>query len=302
MAIRPAIRKATRLSMSIGGYSGSGKTYTALKIARELVGKDALVVLIDTERAGKDNGASELYADRFGHSVLLLEAPFRPKKFVAAITEAVQAGAQAIIIDSVSHEWEGSGGCLEWVDELKSANTRNNGWDVVTPAHTAFLTAIEHCPVHIICCIRAANGVDIEKNDAGRTVISKHPMKLKQRDGFEFITNIHTLVMMDDKRKRRISVEKSRYEEVRENTMHDATSDTFVNELVAALNKGVPATVTVAEPTVQDFLAVLESMGYMPGDGMRKLKGDIPDLGKWSVDRHSEMLSMVSAYAMKDKE
>ena len=47
---RKAVREQRPLRMAIYGPSNSGKTFTSLMIARELVGPDGTIALSDTER------------------------------------------------------------------------------------------------------------------------------------------------------------------------------------------------------------------------------------------------------------
>lgn len=283
--IRPAERKKTRLFMSIAGYSGSGKTFTALKIARSLTPQGKIVV-IDTESAGEEVAASELYAEQFSHLVLPLKPPYRPQLFIDAIDAAVKYGAEVIIIDSVSQEWEGIGGCIEWADSLKT--NKSIGWDVVKPEHTKFLTAMERCPVHIITTIRAASGIEMERNADGKLSITKVPLKLKQSDGFEFHPSIHAVLDRDDKGERIIRVEKTRYPEIKDGEVFLATNDSFMTKLKAALDTGIP--------TRERFIQFLTARGYGTAEKMAELSAALPELGKWSAERHEEMIRIVEAY------
>jgi len=50
---RKAIREQTSVLLALAGSSGSGKTYSALRLARGLAGDRGRVALIDTRRAGR---------------------------------------------------------------------------------------------------------------------------------------------------------------------------------------------------------------------------------------------------------
>jgi hypothetical protein len=104
-----ATRQQARLRLGITGPSGSGKTYSALLLARGIGGKSAC---IDTEQ-----GSASLYAHLCDFDTLNLEPPYRPERFVEAVRSAEAAGYNVLVIDSITHEWNGSGGCLELVDE-----------------------------------------------------------------------------------------------------------------------------------------------------------------------------------------
>lgn len=153
--VRKAERQGARLLIQLSGVSGSGKTYTALQLAYGLANKDASkVVMIDTE-----NRRGSLYADslpgksQFG--IIDFYAPFSPGRYIEAIDAACQAGAEVIVIDSVTHEWESEGGC-EWI----ANQTRFPDWKRAKAEHKRFMTYMLQSPAHIIACTRAREKVD----------------------------------------------------------------------------------------------------------------------------------------------
>lgn len=177
MQFNKAERKRSKLRLALCGVSGSGKTTAALRVARGLGGKTAL---IDTE-----NGSASLYADRFDFDVLELEAPYTPQRFVEAIESAEKAGYDNVIIDSMSHEWVGSGGCLEMNDTLK-AKFKNNSfgaWAEVGKQHIRFLEKIVTSRVHIIATVRMKSE---HVQDSTTKRVSKVGMKYEMRDDFEY--------------------------------------------------------------------------------------------------------------------
>lgn len=175
-----ATRQQAKLRLGITGPSGSGKTYSALLLAKGLGGR---VAVIDTE-----SGSASLYAHLCEFDVLNLAPPYRPERFVEALKSAEEAGYNVCLIDSITHEWSGSGGCLELVDEVAKAKFRGNNWSAwseVTPRHRAFLDAILHCKMHIILTLRSKTET-AQVDDGGRKKVVKLGMKSEQRDGFEY--------------------------------------------------------------------------------------------------------------------
>lgn len=153
--IRTAERQGARLLIQLSGVSGSGKTYSALQLAYGLAGNDAgKVVMIDTE-----NRRGSLYADSLpGKSkfrIIDFYAPFSPARYIQAIEAACNAGAEVIVIDSVTHEWESEGGC-EWM----ANQTRFPDWKRAKAEHKRFMTYMLQSPAHIIACTRAREKVD----------------------------------------------------------------------------------------------------------------------------------------------
>lgn len=151
--IRKAQRQGARLLIQLSGVSGSGKTYTALQLAYGLAGNRAdKVVMIDTE-----NRRGSLYADSLPQPFNIIDfyAPFSPGRYIQAIEAACNAGAEVIVIDSVTHEWESEGGC-EWI----ANQTRFPDWKRAKAEHKRFMTYMLQCPAHIIACTRAREKVD----------------------------------------------------------------------------------------------------------------------------------------------
>lgn len=161
----------------MAGPSNAGKTLGALMIAKGLGGK---VALIDTER-----GSASLYSESFDFDTLELNPPYSPERFIDAIHAAEQAGYDVIIIDSSTHEWDGTGGCLEINEALAQAKYRGNTWSAwseTTPRHRAFLDCILQSPAHVIVTMRSKT----ETVQGEDKKVRKVGMKVEQRAGFEY--------------------------------------------------------------------------------------------------------------------
>src|SRR5688572_9000748 len=108
MEIRNAIRKKAKIKMALQGASGTGKTYSALLLAFGLAGDWESITLIDTE-----NNSADLYAHLGCFKVISLDQPYTPERYLEALELADMSGAKVVVIDSLSHEWEGSGGIID---------------------------------------------------------------------------------------------------------------------------------------------------------------------------------------------
>ena len=161
----------------IDGPSGSGKTMGSQLIAQGLGGK---VAVIDTE-----NGSASLYADKFGFDVCDISAPFAPEKYIQAINDA-EKDYDVLIIDSISHEWNGQGGCLEIKENLGESFRH---WGKVTPRHNAFINAIINSKIHIISTVRTKTGYEMGSNN-GKQTVTKIGLQPITRDGFEYENTI----------------------------------------------------------------------------------------------------------------
>jgi len=184
--IREAEREGARLVIGLGGISGSGKTFTALQLAWGLANGDAKKVgLLDTE-----NRRGSLYAnslvDKAGaiHKFLIgdLYAPFSPQRYKDSILEFQNAGVEVLVIDSVSHEWEGLGGC----EEIATAgDPKTPRWNKAKAEHKAFMNALLASDMHVIVCMRAREKVKLVKVN-GKTEFESQGVLPIQEKNFVF--------------------------------------------------------------------------------------------------------------------
>lgn len=173
-----AQRRKARLRLAMCGPSGSGKSYSALKIANGMGGK---IALIDTE-----NGSGQLYCDICDYDVAEIAPPFSIDKYIGAIRAAEQAGYDVLIIDSLSHAWAGQGGLLEEVDKRKRGANNFAAWRDVTPMHNQLIDTIIQSKMHIIVTMRAKTAYEIDKDEKGKSVPVKKGMAPIQREGLEY--------------------------------------------------------------------------------------------------------------------
>lgn len=180
MEFTKATRKKSRLRLALTGPSGSGKTYSALQIAFGLGGR---VAVIDTEK-----GSASLYTHLGEFDVLELQPPYSPERFIQAVKAAQEAKYDVLIIDSITHEWSGVGGCLELVDEVARAKFKGNSWSAwndVTPRHRNFLDSLLSSPMHVIVTARSKTET-AQTEENGRKKVVKLGMKAEQREGVEY--------------------------------------------------------------------------------------------------------------------
>lgn len=184
VTMHKAERRKAKLRIGLFGPAGSGKSMSALKIGHGMAPWEKICV-IDTE-----NGSADLYSHLGPYNVITISPPYSPEKYVEAIKEAERQGMLVIILDSITHEWQGTGGILELADTL-SATMRDGRqvWTKLTPRHNRFIDAILQSPAHTIACGRSKQEVVMtEKESNGRTVKIPEKMGLKAitREGFEY--------------------------------------------------------------------------------------------------------------------
>jgi hypothetical protein len=178
---KKATKAAAKLRLGLIGPAGSGKTYTALRIAHGLGGR---IAVVDTER-----GSASLYAGERGIDFDVIELDtYEVERFIDAIKDAAAGGYSTIIIDSLSHAWAGKGGILEFVDKAGKRNTGGGNfgaWRDATPRHNALVDAILGAPLHVICTLRSKVEYVVE-NVGGRNQVRKVGLQPVQRDGLEY--------------------------------------------------------------------------------------------------------------------
>ena len=180
MEFRKAERKKAKVRLGLSAVSGGGKTYSSILIAKGLAKGDlSKVVVIDTE-----NGSADLYANLGDYNVLPLLPPYSPERYVEAIKTCENAGMEVIIIDSITHEWDGKGGMLD-ISNSMTGNSYTN-WAVLTPRHQRFIDAILQSKCHVITTVRRKQDYEMVVNDKGKLAPQKVGLKEVTREGFEY--------------------------------------------------------------------------------------------------------------------
>lgn len=195
--LKRASRQGVKPLIGLYGESGTGKTYSALLLARGLVGAAGRIAMIDTE-----SGRGSLYADVLpgGYEVLELRDPFSPARYIEAMTAIEASGVAVGIIDSGSHEWEGISGVLDMATEIeeKSGKPGLHCWKAPKMAHNLWLRKLLQSPLPWIICLRAKYKSRQGKNESGKTVIIKDEATSPiQAEDFIFECTAHAEILQD---------------------------------------------------------------------------------------------------------
>lgn len=181
--IRQARREKIYAKIALMGASGSGKSYSALRIAKGMLSKlkelgleqNGKIAVINTEQ-----GRGLYYANEFDYDIVDLEPPHTPERYIEYIHEIIKMEYPILILDSTSHEWE----------EVLAIQSRLGGryqdWARVTPRHDKFIEAIANTPIHIIATMRGKDQYTMDENQSGKSTVRKLGVGAKQREGFEY--------------------------------------------------------------------------------------------------------------------
>lgn len=166
------------LKVLLAGASGSGKSYSALKLATGIANKvGGRIAAIDTEA-----GRIRYYANEFDFDDLQLEEPYTPEKYIDAINQAVDGGYSVLIIDSITHEWNY---IIDQVDKIPGSNSYTK-WAKLTPRHNKFTEKIIQSPINIIATVRGKDAYVLEQDKNGKQIPKKVGLGYTQRDGLEY--------------------------------------------------------------------------------------------------------------------
>lgn len=189
MKLHKAQRHQVKLRLGLSGASGFGKTYSALLLAYGITNDWTKIAVIDTE-----NNSASLYSHLGNFNVLNLTEPYNPERYIEAIKICENAGIDVIIIDSITHEWNGKNGCLQLHEQLGG---RFQDWSKITPRHNAFIDAILQSKCHVITTTRRKIDYSLDANTNGRTRVVKHGTKEITREGFEYELTVNFELIND---------------------------------------------------------------------------------------------------------
>lgn len=184
-----AQRGNIRLRLGLCGAGGSGKSYSAMAIASAFALRLNLGALyvIDSE-----NGSALRYAKsaKTGRGFDFYHVPmpiddYSPGSYCAALDFCESKGARVILVDSISHEWDGPRGIQEIVDNNTQGRDGFSGWRVATPLHKRFLQRLNTVDAHLIWTVRAKTAYTSRKEN-GKMKFEKEGLGPVQREGIEY--------------------------------------------------------------------------------------------------------------------
>lgn len=163
MGFKKAEKEQVWLKILLSGSSGSGKSYSALRLATGIAKRcNSKIAYIGTE-----GSRDKYYAKKFDYDLLQLEEPFTCESYMDAVNEAIDAGYKVLIIDSMTHEWK-------WLNDVHDKMPGNSftNWGKLKPRHHKFMDKILNSPIHVIATARGKDDWVLEEKN-GKQVPKK---------------------------------------------------------------------------------------------------------------------------------
>lgn len=196
-----AEKSKSKLRCAMFGTSGSGKTYSALRLATGMAGENDRIAVIDTEF-----GSASLYADRFDFDVVEAGETPTTEQMTYFLQVAAKEGYAVIIIDSLTHAWQE---LLAEVDKIRQRSNNKNGfaaWGKITPKQKDFIRALQKYPGHIIATMRQKTTWELSENEKGKLEPTRMGLDPEQGKGIEYeftvliqINNDHSAEFIKDR-------------------------------------------------------------------------------------------------------
>lgn len=180
LTIQHAKKEQIYVKVLIGGSSGSGKSYSALRVATGIVGREGEGTKIGY--IGTEGVRDKLYANEFDYDLISLEE-YSPEYYEAALDAFLDAGYKVIIIDSMTHLWN-------WVQDQVQLTTKGDNtfqaWGKYKKPNKKIIEKILLAPAHIIVTGRGKDEYVLETNSKGKLAPRKVGVGVQQDKDIEY--------------------------------------------------------------------------------------------------------------------
>lgn len=205
--VTEAQREKMKAVIGFIGCSGSGKTAGALltaygmmreaypDIPEEEVWKK--IGVIDTEHNRAKLHVGLVYEGTKIGSFLHIDflPPYTTERYNAAVGVMKSTGAEVIIIDSLSHNWQGEGGIVETHGGMSGNSFQN--WGKLAPEITKLIKTLTQNDVHILTTLRTKTEYVVEQDANGRMAPRKVGTKPVQKDELEYEFMLNFVIDID---------------------------------------------------------------------------------------------------------
>lgn len=184
---KKAVREQVWLKVLLSGASGSGKSYSALRLAKGIAEKCGS----DIAYIGTEGSRDKYYSNEFDYDLLQISEPYTTDKYIEAIDMAVKAGYKVLIIDSLTHEWK-------WLNETHDKMPGNSftNWGKLKPKHHQFMDKVLNSPIHVIATARGKDDWVLEDKN-GKQVPKKVGMGQQQDKDISYEYTVSLMISQD---------------------------------------------------------------------------------------------------------
>lgn len=174
--LKPAVNQTAFLKAGLMGFAGSGKTFTAARLASGLsqrIGDKKPVAMFDTE-----TGSDFLIPFFREAGIELLVAKTRSFRDLLTFMREAEGVASVAIIDSISHVWK------ELITAYTKRLNRRNGlsfkdWGPIKDEWQQFTDLYLNSQMHVLMCGRAGYEYDFQEDEDGKKELIKTGTKMK---------------------------------------------------------------------------------------------------------------------------
>jgi hypothetical protein len=273
MPFAPAQRAQHKIRAAIDGPSGSGKTLTSLLLATVFADGKRFAV-IDSERGSASLYQGEVIDDVTIEFDVMELAEYSPSSYIKAMKEAQDAGYPALVIDSITHEWNGRGGILQMVDDeqkrMKSGSSYQ-AWAVGKKEHQKFIDAMLATNLHLIVTMRSKTEHALVENGRGGKEVKKLGKEPVQSDGMEYEFDI----VADMDLEHNLIVSKTRFVGIADTVVHKPGAE-FAGKILAWATSGVKLPRRIPQ-NIQDRWFELQGMAIMRDMKMPSIDPEMSD-------------------------
>lgn len=189
MLLKPAKNQTAYLKAGILGFQGSGKTYTATRLASGLAKlsekESPKVAFFDTEKG------SDFFVKYFEQQGIQFDVA-KSRSFADLCTfmnEVEKGGYDVAIIDSVTHIWS------ELTESYAKKKNRKNGllfqdWSNIKGEWRRFTDSFINSKIHTIVLGRAGYEYDFSEDETGKKELVKTGTKMKAEGEFGYESDI----------------------------------------------------------------------------------------------------------------
>lgn len=193
--VQDARREKQKALIGLVGPSGSGKSLSGLLLAYGIVREMfpeasenevwSKIGAADTEHKRLLNYVGqEWYGVKIGSfKYINFTPPYNKERYGMAIHALKKQGIEVILIDSLSHQWQGEGGVVETHGQMSGNSFQN--WGKLSTESTGIVKVLTTQDIHVITTLRVKANYVIENVD-GKSVPRKIGTTPIQKDDMEY--------------------------------------------------------------------------------------------------------------------